>query len=201
MTIIGKLDAYWETGTEGVIWSVYENDKKGYDGLHCLENGDYLIVYDPVNTENIVWEGNIDLEYERNYRKFPMNPKYGQQAIAGMWVHGIQRDVEPDDWGNWFFKEYPAELVKSGLGPVYPCKSSIIAGFRWTGTASQWNNENGVGDLIVKFNNSDYYMYKDVDSSIFWAFEDAPSKGKYFVANIRDKFVTEKLELPKSPKK
>jgi hypothetical protein len=59
----------------------------------------------------------------------------------------------------------------------------------------------GVGDLILKFNNAGYYRYKDVDSDTYWAFEEAESKGKYFAANIKNKFVTEKLELPKPEKK
>jgi hypothetical protein len=200
-SIKGKCDPFFETGTEGVIWSVYEDGKEGYDGLQCLDEGDYLTIFDPAKPKEVVWEGNIDLEYERNYHPFPMNPEYGQQAIMGMWVHGIQRDVEPDDWGTWFFKEYPCELIKSEIGRLYRCKSAIIGGHRWTGTANRWSKDNlhGVGDLILKFNNAGYYRYKDVDSDTYWAFEEAESKGKYFAANIKNKFVTEKLELPSKP--
>ena len=43
--ISGVLDAFFETGTEGVIWSLYDDKNNGYDSLHCLENGDYLKVF------------------------------------------------------------------------------------------------------------------------------------------------------------
>ena len=111
-SIKGTLQAFSETGTEGIIWSIYEDGREGYDGLNGLHGGDHLTIFHPGNPGIVIWEGNIDLEYERNYHPYPMNPQYGQQAIQGMWVHGIQRDVDPDTWGNWFFKEYPAELIK-----------------------------------------------------------------------------------------
>ena len=111
-SIKGTLQAFSETGTEGIIWSIYEDGREGYDGLNGLHGGDHLTIFHPGNPGIVIWEGNIDLEYERNYHPYPMNPQYGQQAIQGMWVRGIQRDVDPDTWGNWFFKEYPAELIK-----------------------------------------------------------------------------------------
>jgi hypothetical protein len=200
--IIGKLDPFSETGTEGVIWSLHENGKEGYDGLHCLGEGDHLTVYDPVDNTKVVWQGNIDLEYERNYRPFPMNPEYGQQEVGGMWVHGIQRTVTPEDWGTWFYKQYPAELVKCEIGRLWPCEgSSTILGQAWDGKGSVWNGIHDKGDLIVKFKNSGYYRYKDVDSDTYWEFHDAPSKGKYHATNIKNKFVVEKIELPKAEHK
>ena len=51
-TITGVLDAYFETGTEGVIWSVYEDGKTGYDGLNCLHTGDHLTIYDKKDRNN-----------------------------------------------------------------------------------------------------------------------------------------------------
>lgn len=113
MTLIkGTLDSFSETGTEGIIWSVYEDGKQGYNGFHCLKKSDHLTIFDPTDTSVVLWDGNIDLEYKRNYYPFPANPQYGQQAIQGLWVNGIQRDVEPDDWGKWFFNHYPCELIK-----------------------------------------------------------------------------------------
>jgi len=120
LPIKGKLDPFFETGTEGVIWAVYDDTKEGYAGLNCLTRGDYLTIFDPEDTNKVIWEGNIDLEYERNYHPYPMNPQYGQQAIGGFWVHGIQRGVDPDTWGKWFFKHYPAEVIKSEDASPFP---------------------------------------------------------------------------------
>lgn len=112
MTIIkGKLDPFFETGTEGIIWSVYEDGKTGYDGLNCLKDGDFLRIFDIDNPSKVIWEGIIDLEWERNYRNYPRNPEYGQQEIGGFWVRGIQSTVTPEQWAQWFFKEYPAEMI------------------------------------------------------------------------------------------
>jgi len=114
MSIIkGTLDPFFETGTEGIIWSVYETGKTGYDGLNCLENGDYLKIFDINNPILLIWEGIIDLEWERNYRKYPNNLEYGQQEIGGFWVRGIQSNVTPTQWKNWFFAGNPAELIKA----------------------------------------------------------------------------------------
>jgi len=197
-TIKGKLDPFFETGTEGVIWSLFDDTKEGYDALVILDQGDYLTIFDPDDSTKVVWEGNIDLEYERNYHPYPMNPQSGQQAIMGMWVHGIQRNVEPDEWGTWFFKAYPAELIKSEIGRLYRCKSSTVAGYGWNGKGSSYNEEGrSPGDLIVKFKNGGCYRYRDVDFDTWWGLVDAESKGKYIAKSVKNKFITEKIELPK----
>lgn len=111
MNIIkGKLDPFFETGTEGVLWSLYDENNKGYESLHVLKNGDYLKVFNENNT--IYWEGEIKLEYKRNYQPFPMNPQYGQQAVLGYWVHGLQEILNPEYWGKMFFNQMKAELIK-----------------------------------------------------------------------------------------
>lgn len=193
--IKGKLEPFFETGTEGVIWSVYEDGKEGYDGLNCLEYGDFLKIFDPADATKVIWEGRIDYDWEINYRPYPMNPEYGQQAVYGYWVHGLQKDVLPEDWGLWFIKQYPAELKKAGIGHFYPVKSSSITAYSWQGSGGRYGAEGVPGDLILKFKNGGYYRYKDVSADVFWAFEDAESKGKYFYEHIKNKFVTEKINL------
>lgn len=104
----GKLEAYFETGTEGVIWSVYEDGKEGYEGLNCLQDGDYIKVFDP--QEQVVFDGEVKLEWERNYRPYPRNPHLGQQEVGGFWVHGLQENIDPQTWSTWFHSAYRCEF-------------------------------------------------------------------------------------------
>lgn len=104
----GTLEAFYETGSEGVLWSLCDDENKKYESLHVLKNGDYLKVFDKNN--QVYWEGEIKLEYERNYQSFPMNPQYGQQALLGFWIHGLQYNLEPEFWGKMFFDKMKAEL-------------------------------------------------------------------------------------------
>lgn len=59
------------------------------------------------------WDGVVELEYERFWRPYPMNPEYGQQAIFGHWVHGFQTELEPEVWTTWFFERKRAALAKN----------------------------------------------------------------------------------------
>lgn len=63
--IYGALEPFCETGTEGVIWSVHEYGKSGYDGLNCLEEGEKLTVFSSVRDGEVEWEGELDFSEER----------------------------------------------------------------------------------------------------------------------------------------
>ncbi len=114
----GVLEPFFETGTEGVIWSVYDtsitNDegKWTYDGLYCLQDGDKLTVYEPDGT-TVRWQGTVKLEYKRNWQPYPGNPQYGQQAVLGYWVHGLQEDLPPEAWAQMFFDALPVLLERA----------------------------------------------------------------------------------------
>lgn len=110
--IRGRLENYWETGTEGVRWALVEDGKPGYDGLHALRDGDRLTVYAGDEDGTVLWEGVVELEYERLWRPYPKNPEYGQQAIFGYWVRGFQVDLEPEVWASWFIEGRRAHLLK-----------------------------------------------------------------------------------------
>lgn len=193
--IKGKLEPFAETGTEGVIWSLEDNQGRGYDSLHCLDYGDFLRVFDPEDENKVIWEGRIDFEWERRYRTYPLNPQYGQQEIFGVWVHGFQFDVEPEDWGTWFFKNYPAEYEPCNLGRFHRVKSSSIRAYSWNGVWGYYKDEPKPGDLVIKFVNGAFYRFKDVPAEILKEFVDAESKGKFFYKNIKNKFEVEKINL------
>ena len=113
MTIHGELEAFWETGTEGVYWSMIDPSMPGYDGLWTLKDGDRLCVLAADDT--MLWEGVIQLEYERNWQPYDEeDTEYGQQAVHGYWVHGLQQDVDPQEWADMFFLRHRALL---DLGP------------------------------------------------------------------------------------
>lgn len=110
--ITGRLEPFFETGTEGVIWSLNDPSLPGYDGLRGLRNGDHLRIIG--SDDATVWDGEIDLEYTRNWQPYPENPSHGQQAVSGYWVHGLQTTLDPERWGSYFFERYRGELT---LGP------------------------------------------------------------------------------------
>ncbi len=206
ITVSGRLEPFSETGTEGVVWSVYEDGKSGYDGLHCLSDGDYLTVFDPKDSEKVIWEGNIDLEWDRNRQQYPMNPKYSQQEIAGVWVHGIQRGVDPSEWGKWFFEAYPAKMIRGPIpARLIPVRNnSPISGYQWIprheGTGKDFHYTDG--DLIIRFrDNGDYYKYSNIPESVFNQFYEQVYNGSFIIGELHDKYTPEKLELPDSVSK
>ena len=101
-SIDGELMDFFETGTEGVIWSVQQTDVRGYAGLHTIKAGDALTVYN--EDGSVRWEGVIEPDYEVGWTRFPQNPQHGQQVSCGRWVHWIQRGFTPDEWGDLFFR-------------------------------------------------------------------------------------------------
>jgi len=109
--LTGVLYAYAETGSEGFHWSVHEDGKEGYEGLHILRDGDELTVFN--DDESVLWQGVIDFEYRTGWRHYPLNPRLGQQCALGLWVHGNQEGWEIDKWAKLFIDEKRATLLKT----------------------------------------------------------------------------------------
>ena len=62
--IWGKTEAFFETGLEGIMWAVFDKRNKGYESLHKVEDGDFLIVWEGKET---AFAGEINLlDYPRN---------------------------------------------------------------------------------------------------------------------------------------
>lgn len=115
--VTGALDIYFETGSEGVFWVIYDENQKDFYGLTLVEQGDYLKVFDEDDT--VLFDGEIVPDYETGWMEYPLNPGsgLGQQCALGWWVHWIQKGWQPDDWASLFIrgKDEPklrAELVK-----------------------------------------------------------------------------------------
>lgn len=102
----GLAYAYWETGTEGVLWSVVENfENEGWsrDDLHILKNGDHLILRDR-ETGEVVFDGVVNLS--RDLCKVTGPNGVEGQGLDGFWVHGVQADgCTPEEWSRWFHSE------------------------------------------------------------------------------------------------
>lgn len=62
--------------------------------------------------------------------------------------------------------------------------SSVIRSFVYSQTSRL---------LVIRFVNDTVYVYEDVPTELVDQLSDAPSKGRYFVQHIRDKFISSRL--------
>lgn len=99
-TFKGTLYGYFETGTEGTIWTLLRDGIKGYEAIVDLKKGDHLKVYD--TDDKVVFDGVIEEDYEIGYMEYPYNPGYGQPCALGLWIHWTQAGWQPDDWAKLF---------------------------------------------------------------------------------------------------
>ncbi len=100
----GELDGYFETGTEGFIWSLHEDGKSGYDGLVIIEAGDRLTVYGE-DGRTPLFDGIVHPDYEIGYRPHFAGADHGQPCALGLWIHWTQKGWQPDDWARLFVRE------------------------------------------------------------------------------------------------
>lgn len=121
--ITGILDAFWEQGTEGIIWTVYDpahntaDGKRQYSGLSLIENGDKLRVFNDAAKQQVLWEGEVDLDYKCDVVMHHIFPQVVSQRIDGSNVHGIPHNMNPSEWYRLFREEKPCELIKVTPAP------------------------------------------------------------------------------------
>ena len=112
--IVGVLEAFSDQGSEGIHWAIIDNNKTGWDSLTAVEDGDYLFVEN--GNHDIEWEGNVALRKDTNLEPFPFNDKgYSWQRVNNCTVHGLQEDIDPNVWFEWFVTNRPAVLIKHEL--------------------------------------------------------------------------------------
>ena len=105
--IYGQPLSFGETGTEGILWSVQNNPKNkpwSYDDLHCLNNGNYLIIMNKRN--KVIWHGEIKQETDpkellANYNNMP-HPS---------WIGRWYQKGEDASWGKMFNPKNHAVLI------------------------------------------------------------------------------------------
>lgn len=114
---IGTLEPWMETGTEGVIWTLHQDGKPGYEGMHCLADGDHLTVWE-VESGRRVFNGMIkfDTKIGKKKSEWPGSTYMGQCAL-GYWVHGIQEGYDPDSWARLFFRPEGAPALRAEVEP------------------------------------------------------------------------------------
>ncbi|MHB0963432.1 MAG: hypothetical protein ACYC5V_09525 [Gemmatimonadaceae bacterium] len=99
----GHLYAWWETGTEGVYWSLVTDwgaTERSYDNQYVLEEGDILTIFD--EDGSVAWHGTIEWDLRTRRMTSPFNPDRIQQEVGGLWVHGLQCGVDPELWADFF---------------------------------------------------------------------------------------------------
>jgi len=110
-TISGELYGFFETGTEGTIWTVIQDGLQGYESIVDIKENDHLKIYDG---DDILFDGVINPDYNVGWTEYPLNPGHGQPAALGYWIHWTQAGFQPDDWAAFFFRKSPlrAELIR-----------------------------------------------------------------------------------------
>ncbi|MFA5133633.1 MAG: hypothetical protein WC459_02410 [Patescibacteria group bacterium] len=103
MKLTGVVIGFYETGTEGVYWSLLIDGKRGYEALQGIAAGDFLTIYNEDNS--IAFQGKIEPDCKIGYQPYPGNPKFGQPCALGFWIRWTQKGWQPDDWAALFLRE------------------------------------------------------------------------------------------------
>jgi len=106
--IHGTLEPFFETGTEGVIWSLSEFGKSGYDGLNCLKKGDKLTVYSKVTDGDIAWQSDLSFETVKDGLKGVK--MMGKDTFLGEKVDRLPKGISRPKWRDMFFKRQPIKI-------------------------------------------------------------------------------------------
>lgn len=114
----GYLYAFSDQGLEGTHWTFVEDDGVNKPKMHAIENGDLLRVFNDKSKRDVIFDAEVDLDYEVNKKPNWMIPSWILQQIDGIGtVHGIQKEMNPDQWGEMFTQEKPALLFPRNPKP------------------------------------------------------------------------------------
>lgn len=99
---VGKLEAYYEQGWEGmIVFSFMPDDGKGLSDLIPLRNGHRLTIY--AENEKILWSGEIHFVKRGFFDKHKLK--------AEIWSDSKQKGVSYADWIDWFWRKPPLKAT------------------------------------------------------------------------------------------
>lgn len=110
----GRLENHIEPSTGTVIWAFRKENARGYGyGVaRPLKNGDHIRVFNDAARKNEIWSGDIDLDFTCNKAPIPTSPHITAQRIKNVGtVHGVQKGVDPEIWGDMFVSGKPAAFT------------------------------------------------------------------------------------------
>ena len=159
--------------------SALQANKEREEILDKIEDGSLITVFNTISKGDIFWQGTVDLEYKNRHRPFPMNPQYGQQEIFGMWVRGLQANLDPETWAAMFFLDLPATLERDGKlyhGSLDPFFETGTEGVIWS--LSEYAEKCGYDTLHCLQNGDRLTVYSsvsdgDIDLKTRLTFKDA----------------------------
>lgn len=110
----GVCFLYSATGTEGGWWAIQEDGfvtedgSWSYEGLKYLKEGDDFTVY--ADDGSVLFSGLIHMDTSTgaiprqvlHNGELVNHQTWKQQVVDGMWVHWVQRDIDPEVWGELF---------------------------------------------------------------------------------------------------
>ena len=113
----GVCFLFSETGTEGGWWAmqedgfVTEDGHWRYEGLQYLEDGDEFTVF--ADDGSVLWHGIIHRDSKTGAvprqaireNRLVNDRTWKQQVVGGMWVHWVQKGMDPEAWGELFVGE------------------------------------------------------------------------------------------------
>lgn len=108
----GRLDTILENSGESV-WAFREELRTGHmSEPRPLQNGDFLRVFNDAAGKHEIFSGEVELEFKSNRQPLPRRTHLVAQCIKGVGpVHGIQKDTDPEAWGEMFVAGKPATLI------------------------------------------------------------------------------------------
>ncbi|HND50555.1 MAG TPA: hypothetical protein PLL95_18440 [Anaerolineales bacterium] len=99
---VGKLEAYYEQGWEGmIVFSFMPDGCNGLSDLIALQDGQHLSIYE--TDDSILWSGKIKFVKRGFFDK--------HKLTADIWSDSKQKGVSYADWMDWFWRKPPLKAT------------------------------------------------------------------------------------------